>query len=315
MSIKTDLGTDPVTNPTRHAPARQRGQVLAGLFLVVMWSSGFVGAELGTRQAPATTLLAWRYLVTGLVLVIICLIVRPHFARSDVLRQSVLGLLSQVCYLLPVYLGVERGVLAGTVSLLAAIQPLLVAVLAGPLLGEHTSIRQRLGLIVGFVGVLAVVSGDLGGGAAPWWAYLLPLIGMLSLSGGTLLGRRWQPSSLLVSLTVQTVTAAVALMIIAETTGQLRPPMVDGSGLLINADFALAVGWVAILSGLGGYGAYLLVLRKQGATAASSWLYLTPPVTMLWTWLMFGDRIGPTGLLGLIITAVGVGLSIRRSRP
>ena len=44
----------------------------SSLALVVLWSSGFIGAELGTRQAPASTLLAWRYLIAGAILIALC---------------------------------------------------------------------------------------------------------------------------------------------------------------------------------------------------------------------------------------------------
>ena len=53
------------------------------------------------------------------------------------------------------------------------------------------------------------------------------------------------------------------------------------------------------------------MLRQQGATRASTWIYLSPPVTMLWAWLMFGDRLGPSGVAGLVVTAVGVALVLR----
>lgn len=282
-------------------------KILTGLALVVLWSSGFVGAQLGAAQAPAITVLAWRYLLTSTILLVVCLIVRPRFVRGQVLRQIVLGVVCQLGYLVPVYLGVQYGVHAGTVSLIAAIQPLFVAVLAGPLLGERSNLWQRIGLVVGFAGVLIVVSGDIRIGHAPWWAYLLPIAGVLSLGCGTLLGRAWRAGSLLMSLTVQTATAAAGMLVYATLTGQFAPPVTVG--------FAIAAGWVAILSGLGGYGAYLLVLRRQGATAASSWLYLSPPVTMLWSWLMFGDRIGALGVVGLIVTALGVTLTVHRRRP
>ncbi len=56
-----------------------------------------------------------------------------------------------------------------------------------------------------------------------------------------------------------------------------------------------------LLSSFGGYGAYLYVSRTQGATRASTLLYLTPPTTMLWAALMFGDRVPPAGLAGLAL--------------
>ena len=60
------------------------------------------------------------------------------------------------------------------------------------LLGRSTTRRQRVGLALGVVGVALVVSSDLGRGTAPAWAYLLPLAGMLGLSVGTVLDRRWR---------------------------------------------------------------------------------------------------------------------------
>jgi drug/metabolite transporter (DMT)-like permease len=295
------------SDPPRSIGVRGRlGIVVPGLALVLFWSSGFVGAELGAKVTEPLTLLSWRFAIGTVILLGICAVVRPHLDRHEIGRQAVIGLLSVSIYLASCYIAVRHGVLGGTVSLLAALQPLLVAVAAGPLLGEHTSRRQRVGLGIGLPGVIAVVSGGLRIGAAPWWAYLLPVLGVVSLSAGTLLGRHWRGGSLLVSLTTQTGTGAVTVMIAAALTGELAPPMTAG--------FGFAVGWTALLSGLGGYGAFLLVLRRQGAAAVGTWLYLSPPTTMIWTWVMFGDRIGLLGVLGLMITAAGVVLAISHGR-
>lgn len=62
---------------------------------------------------------------------------------------------------------------------------------------------------------------------------------------------------------------------------------------------------------LGGYESFLYVTRTQGATRASTWLYLTPPTTMLWVKLMFGDRVTALGLAGLALCAVGVHVTLR----
>lgn len=291
----------------RPAGFRQKlGVVIAGLALVVLWSSGFVGAELGARQAEPLTLLSWRFVLSTVVLLGVCAVVRPQFDRYELGRQAVIGVLTVPIYLTSCYMAVRHGVLGGTVSLFAALQPLLVAVAAGPLLGERTSRRQQIGLGIGLVGVIAVVSGGLRIGSAPVWAYLLPVLGVVSLSAGTLLGRRWRTGSLLMSLTTQTATGAVTVIVAAALSGELAPPMTYG--------FGVAVAWIALLSGLGGYGAFLLVLRRQGAAAVGTWLYLSPPATMIWTWLMFGDRIGTLGVVGLLITAGGVVLAISRGR-
>ena len=76
-------------------------------------------------------------------------------------RQAVVGVLCQPAYLLLVFEGVAHGVPGGTAALIAALQPLLVATVAGRLLGEPTTLRMWAGMALGLVGVAIVVSGDL----------------------------------------------------------------------------------------------------------------------------------------------------------
>ena len=281
-----------------YLPGMDRREADAALAaaLVVLWSSGFVGARLGTETATATTLLAWRF-VCAAALGLVAAIRRPRLPRGALWRHAVLGLLIQVAYLEGVVTGIALGVPAGTAALIAATQPLLVAA-AGP---DRTSVRQRWGLALGLAGVGLVVAGDLGPGTAPWWAFLLPAAGTVALAAGTLLERRWQPGAAPIDgLTVQTAAAAAAVLMLAAATGQLRPPA--------DPTFWWAVAWTVVLASFGGYGTYLLILRRAGALRASTLLYLTPPVTVLWAWAMFGQAPGPLALPGAIGTAVGAAL-------
>jgi drug/metabolite transporter (DMT)-like permease len=267
--------------------------------LVVCWSSGFIGARLGTADASATTLLAWRLVVAG-TLAIGWLAWRRHrLTGRVVVAQLVLGLLTQVGYLSGVVGGIGAGVPAGTTALIAALQPIVVAVLAAAALAEPAGRRQWWGLGLGLAGVGLVVADDIGGGSATLWAYLLPVVGMLSLSLGTVGDRRLPaPAAVLDALAIHTVIAAVGFVSFASLTDQLDPPS--------DAGFAWAVVWVVVLSTLGGYGCYLGVLRRIGPTRTSALLYLTPPTTMLWAYVMFGESVGTAAWGGLALCAVAV---------
>ncbi len=170
-----------------------RVTVASSMALVVLWSSGFIGAELGTRQAPASTLLAWRYLVAAGILIALCVWRHERVGAAGVRRQIVLGILCQATYLGLTVSGVGLGVPSGTAALIAALQPLVVIALAALVLAERARLAQLLGLALGLAGVVLVVSGDLTAGDAPWWAYVLPFAGMLSLAAGTVLQQRWRP--------------------------------------------------------------------------------------------------------------------------
>lgn len=293
---------------------RQTAAGAAGL--VVMWSSGFVGARLGTAHAAADTLLAWRYLVVAVLVGGALLVRRPRLTRFEVSRQAVLGLLCQAVYLGGVVTGVGMGVPAGVAALIAVLQPLVVGALAGPVLGQPVRPRQWLGLVVGLAAVSVVVAGDLDGGGHVL-GYLLVVGGMLALSAGTLLERRWRLATPFADvLTIHCLVSCVVFVVAAAAADRLAPPMTPG--------FWWAVLWVVVLSTFGGYGCYLLTLRALGATGVSTLLFLTPPTTMVWALLMFGEPIGVTTVVGLAGCAAAVWLVlarpgkvrwIRRSQP
>ena len=287
---------------------RERVDVVAAVLLVVCWSSGFIGAVLGTRAAPVETVLAWRTLVSALMLGTWALLRGQRVSPRALMRQGVLGLLVQVLYLGGVFAAAGAGVSAGTSALLAAMQPLLVAALAGPLLGERTSRRGHLGLLIAAGGVALVVAGDLGGGHAPVRAYLLPIGALAALALGTVLERRWRPSeSLITSLALQSAVAAGVFCTVAAAEAHLTPPPTAG--------FWAAIGWLVVLSTLGGYGSFLFVVRRSGATQASILLYLTPPTTSLWAWLLLDQPPAPLAIPGVIVCAGGVGLALWRLSP
>ena len=292
-------------SPAREALRRNVGH-LASVALVVMWSSGFVGAELGVRSGGTPLqLLSWRFTILAAMLLTVCLVLRVDLTdRRAWGRQAIIGLLSQAAFLYLIFEGVGNGVDGGLAALIASLQPLLVATVAGRILGERITPVMWIGMVLGLAGVAVVVSGDLGSGSAQWWAYLLPLIGMLSLTTGTVLTQRLRPTeSLLQSITMQMVVTAVTLVALSFLVGQAAVPA--------ELDFWLAVLWLVFLSTLGGYALFQYVTRTRGATVASVLLYLTPPTTMLWVWLMFGVPITLTAVLGMAVSAVGVTLVLR----
>lgn len=290
---------------------RARTDALSSVALVVTWSSGFVGAELGSRaHAEPLTLLGWRFTALALLLVSVARLRGVPWPTWGAWRRQVaLGVLCQTIYLFCVFEGVSHGVPGGTAALVAALQPMLVATFAGRLLGEYASARMWVGLVLGLVGVGVVVSGDVGVTHAPLWAYLLPVLGMLCLGSGTVLERRLKPpESLLETVMMQSIVAATLFMAFALVFGQAAPPASLG--------FWRAVLWLIVLASLGGYVMYVFVSRRQGATAVSTLLYLTPPTTMLWVFLMFRTPVTVAGLVGLVVSAVGVLLVLggRRAR-
>ncbi|MBD2893732.1 hypothetical protein amrb99_26540 [Actinomadura sp. RB99] len=274
-----------------------------GTVFVVTWSSGFIGAQLGAGAAPASTLLAWRFIVAGGLLLAWAAWRRPRIPRRDLVLHLIIGALGQGGYLYGVFAAAEHGVSAGVDNLITALQPLLAAVLAVPVLGERITRRQLAGFAAGLGGVALVVGGDLRGGAPPW-AYALPLAATLCLVGATLLERRTRPSIGLVdALTVQAGISALLFTALAGATGDLAPPA--------DPAFWTAVAVLVVMAMFGGYGLYWVNVRRSGVGRASALLYLTPPATMLGAWALFGSTLAPLSLAGVLACAAAVAVVLR----
>ncbi|MCQ8831547.1 DMT family transporter [Streptomyces malaysiensis] len=279
--------------------------------LVVMWSSGFIGAELGTREATADTLLMWRFLAAAAVLGGAWLLLRRRrIPPRALVEQAAIGALSQGGYLGGIVWAVGLGVPSGTAALIAAVQPLAAGALAGRLLGEAVSPRQWAGLAIGLGGVALVVQGDLSAGpaAAPAWAYGLPFAAMAALLAASFLERRVRaPLDPVDAIPLHCLVSAVLFTGVALAGGHAAPPAAGG--------FWTAVVWTVLLSTVGGYGFYWLSLRRNGVTRTSALIYLTPPTTLVWAYAMFGDAPGWTALAGVAVCVIGVTAATARRRP
>ncbi|WP_221356069.1 DMT family transporter [Streptomyces beigongshangae] len=286
--------------------------VLLSIAFVGAWSSGFIGAKLGSGSAPTLTLLMWRFLPLALVLGAVALTVARAswrgLERRDLCRQIAVGALSQSGYLLTVYYAIELGVSSGTTALIDGTQPLVAGALAGPLLGTAVSRTQWLGLALGAAGVAVVTAADAGAATGvAWWAYLVPFLGMLCLVAATFLDRRSRADVRpTVAMTVHCVTSAVVFTALAAATGGLVPPA-DGS-------FWAAVVWLVVLSTFGGYGLYWLILRRSGVTKVNTLMFLIAPVTAVWGALMFGEHFGTQTAAGLALGLLAVAVVHRGDR-
>ncbi|AZG47112.1 DMT family transporter [Gordonia insulae] len=285
---------------------------LLGTLFVVCWSSGFIGAKLGAADAPVTTVLMWRFVPIALALTLVALVIHgrrtpERYSRREWGTQILVGALSQAGYTVTVFWAIGLGVSTGTTALIDGIQPLVVAALAGPLLGAATRGHQWWGLLVGAVGVLVVTWTDATAAtsSAPLWGYLVPLVGMGCLVAATFLERRSAPTMPPVqTLAVHCATSAVIFTVACLATGTATPPA--------DLGFWLAMLWLIVLSTIGGYGLYWVMLRRVGVTSVNTLMFLMPPVTALWGTAMYGEPFTWTTALGLTM-ALGATWVVNRS--
>lgn len=278
----------------------------AAAAFIVTWSSGFIIPAFATVDVAPLTLLVWRFVPLAIVLL---LIVRVSGAAKgvtgrDVRTQALIGLFAQFGYCAAVYGAVATGIATGTVALIDAVQPLIVAVLVGPILGLRVRGSQWAGLALGAVGVLLVVRSQFGSSAAPPIAYLLPATAMVCLIVGTFLQRRSAvQTGVLVTLAIHVTVTAVLLLAVSAATGSLVPPA--------SASFLLAVVLTALFPTLAAYGLYWWLLRRVGITALQALLFLIAPATAIAGGILLGEPLTIVTFVGFALCGLGVAAVLR----
>ena len=267
---------------------------------VFLWSTGFVGAKFGLPYAEPLSFLLTRYGFVITLMLAIALATRAPWPKEPMqwVHIGVSGILVQAVYLGGVFVAIKHGLPAGVTALVVGIQPLLTALGAGWLLDEKVSKRQWGGLALGFVGVGLVVSGKFGD--APLGPMLIPaLVALLGITAGTLYQKRYCAKlDLRTGSVIQFVPTAVLTAIAVALFEDYK---IEWTG-----EFAFALGWLVLVLSLGAISLLNLLIRSGSAVNVASLFYLTPPMTALIAWVVFGENLTYTAAFGMLVAVSGV---------
>ena len=278
-----------------------RGLVPAGF--VVLWSTGFFIGKLGLAFAPPFTILFLRFALAALLMAAAALPLRSAWPRSP--RQgfhlAVVGVLLQTVYLGGCYAAMAAGLPAGITALIVGLQPILIATVVGPLLGERVGPKHWLGLALGFLGVALVLWDKLDIAGLESWGMLFALGGLLGITAATLYQKRFcGVGDLVTGTAIQYAAAALTTLPIVLVLGW-GPVRWTGS-------FIFSMAWLTLALSIGAVTLLLWLIRRGAASKVASLFYLTPPAAALGSYLLLGETLAAPALLGMALTAVGVAL-------
>lgn len=287
---------------TGKAPGLLWTAVLPALF-VFLWSTGFHGAKYGIPYAEPMTFLCLRYAIAAAIFATLVAVTRAPWPRSwaEAGHITVSGLLLQVGYLGGVFTAIDLGVEAGVTALVVNLQPLVVAALAGALLGESVTRRQWAGLALGIAGVALVVWQKLAAGIGTPEGVAMTVVGLAGFAGATLYQKRFCADMPL--RTGNLIQAAAA----AAVTGLLALAF-ETRVISWTTEFVLALGWLTLVLSVGTFTLLWMLIERGAASRVASYFFLVPAVTALIAWPMFGETFGPLAMLGMALTMAGVAL-------
>ena len=259
----------------------------------------------GTQQVPLWTAL-WALFAIQAVLYAVLVVAT---GRLPLLRASHKGaqllrgvLLLGVQTLVFLSLGLMP---VGEFTAVAMTTPLLVTLLAGPLLGERVSWHRVLLVLGGFAGTLIIVRP---GSGAVGWVLLVPLALVLVNAGYQLL-TSWMTRSQDILVTLLCTSSVCLLLTSAMVVKSWAPPsdLHSLAGLLLMG-VAASVGNLL----------FVRAFERSAAACLMPFMYLQIGFGVLGGVLVFSHVPDPTALLGIALIAgcgvAGAVLTLHESR-
>jgi drug/metabolite transporter (DMT)-like permease len=186
------------------------------------------------------------------------------------------------------------------------------AALAGAVSGqERLRARHGAGLLLGFVGVAALVTGN-GGGRAD-------LVGVLEVDGAALswaAGSVWSRTAPLVRRPLvmtgmEMLCGGIACLVagvVSGETGQLHLSRVPVQSWL-------ALGYLVVFGSMVAYTAYVWLLGNAPLSLVTTYAYVNPLVAVLLGAVFLHERLGLRTAVATIVIVGGVVLMVRRPDP
>ncbi|GAA1744999.1 EamA family transporter [Luedemannella helvata] len=269
------------------------------------WGFNFVVIDVGLREFPPLLFSALRFALAAFPAV---LLVGPPrvpwrwvFAVGAALAVAKFSLL---------FLGMAAGMPAGLSSVVLQGQAIFTVLFAVLLLGERPGRRQLAGLGVATAGI-AVVAARLGPDR-PAAAFVLVLGAAVCWGVANIAMRRANPPDTLRFMVWVSATAPLPLLALSLLT---EGPAADLAALRgIDWTGVGALGYIAGVSTLAGFGAWGALIRRYGASSVAPFSMFVPFFGMASAALLLGEPVHPTDVLGGLLVVGGVLAGAVRSR-
>ena len=132
------------------------------IIFVLLWSSAFITTKPIIDNSDPFAALAFRFLFVAVGFFIFSLYLKQSIIINpkNLIESLFSGVLFHGFYLGGVFYSISIGMPTGIAALIVTLQPVLTNALSGPILGEKVTIKQWIGVILGFIGAILVIGLD-----------------------------------------------------------------------------------------------------------------------------------------------------------
>ena len=272
---------------------------------VILWSSAFITTKPLIDNSEPFSALAFRFSIVTLGFLVFSLYSKKNIfiSKKNFLESFFSGVLFHGVYLGGVFFSISKGMPTGIAALIVTLQPILTNALSGPILNEKVSIKQWIGVLLGFTGAAIVLGSDVGSNI-PIIGLTATIIALIAITSSTI----WQKKisnniPLSVSNMYQALGGVTFHIIIIIFFAK---PYID-----FTKTFLIAMSHQIFLVSFGAFTILMYLIKNNSASKTVSIFFLVPATSALMAWLFLNENLTNLDLLGFLITSVGVYIATR----
>ena len=270
------------------------------LLFILLWSSAFITTKPIIDNSDPFAALAFRFLLVAVGFFLFSIYSKHQviIQKKNLIESFFSGVLFHGFYLGGVFFSISKGMPTGIAALIVTLQPILTNALSGPILNEKVTIKQWIGVLLGFTGAAIVLGFDIGSDI-PMIGLIATIISLIAITTSTI----WQKKlSNNLPLSVSNMYQAIGgftfhLIIILF----FAKPYID-----FSQTFIIAMGHQILLVSFGAFTILMYLIKNNSASKTVSIFFLIPATSAVMAWLFLNETLTNLDLLGFLITTIGV---------
>ena len=272
---------------------------------ILLWSSAFITTKPIIDNSDPFSALSFRFAIVafGFFLYSVYSNQKILVSKKNFFESFFSGVLFHGFYLGGVFYSISIGMPTSIAALIVTLQPVLTNALSGPILNEKVSVKQWLGVLLGFIGAGLVLGFDVGS-KIPTAGMVATLIALLAITFSTL----WQKKlSNNLPLSINNMNQALGgclfhLLIIVL----FIDPYID-----FSKTFILAMSHQIFMVSFGAFTILMYLIKNNSASKTVSIFFLIPATSAFMAWLFLNESLSKLDLIGFLITSIGVYIATR----
>ena len=272
---------------------------------ILLWSSAFITTKPIIDNSDPFSALAFRFALVALGFFLFSIYIKKKIIidRKNFFESFFSGVLFHGVYLGGVFFSISKGMPTGIAALIVTLQPILTNALSGPILNEKVSLKQWIGVLLGFSGAVMVLGFDIGT-EIPTIGLVATVVALIAITTSTI----WQKKlSNNLPLSVSNMNQALGGFIFHIIIIILfAKPYIN-----FSTNFIIAMSHQIFLVSFGAFTILMFLIKKNSASKTVSIFFLVPPTSAFMAWLFLNENLSNLDLLGFLIATIGVYIATR----